>query len=62
MTISDTTAGAVIYYTTNGTTPSASASKYMTQITVLAMETIKAIAVATGYTNSAVASAAYTIN
>jgi hypothetical protein len=60
VTISDATAGATIHYTTDGTTPSASSTPYSGAITVSAAETVEAIAVATGYLNSAVASAAYT--
>jgi hypothetical protein len=62
VTISDATAGATVYYTTNGTTPTTSSTKYTGPITVSSSETLEAIAVETGYTNSAAATATYTIS
>jgi hypothetical protein len=62
VTISDPTPGATIYYTTNGTTPTTSSSVYSSPIKVSSSETFEAIAVAKGYSTSAVGSAAYTIN
>ena len=59
VTLADTTPGATIYYTTDGTAPSTSSTKYTVPITVVATETIEAIAVEAGYTNSGVASAHY---
>ncbi|HEV2228802.1 MAG TPA: immunoglobulin domain-containing protein [Steroidobacteraceae bacterium] len=60
--LSCSTASSTIYYTTNGTTPTTSSSAYSSAISVSATETLKAVCTATGYTNSAVASATYTIN
>ena len=61
VTISDTTAGSVIYYTKNGAQPTTSSTKYTGAIKVSADETITAIAVAKGYGNSPAAAAKYII-
>jgi len=60
VTITDTTPGATIYYTIDGTTPTTSSTKYSGAISVIHTETIEAIAVASGYANSPVAKAIYT--
>ena len=61
VTISDATSGAVIHYTTNGSTPTASSATYGGAINVASTTTLQAIAVKSGSTDSAVASATYTI-
>lgn len=62
VSISDATAGAAIFYTTDGSTPGTSSTPYTGPITVSSTKTIKAIAMASGCSISAVASATYTIN
>ena len=61
VSIADATAGAVIYYTTDGSTPTPSSNTYSGPITVTASQTINAIALAPNYAISGVSSAAYVI-
>ena len=61
VTITDGTSGATIYYTTNGSTPTTSSTPYTGAFQLTSSGTVEAIAVASGYSNSAVASAAYTV-
>jgi len=62
VTLTSTTAGAVFYYTTDGSAPSTSSTKYSGPITVSAGETLTAIATASGHVASSAASATYTID
>ena len=61
VTITCATEDAKIYYTTNGSEPTASSTEYAGAISVTPPMTLKAIAVKDGMNNSAVASASYTI-
>src|SRR6266581_2925877 len=61
VSISDATSGATIYYTTDGSTPTTSSAVYSGALTFTQTTTLKAIAAASGMTNSGVASATYTI-
>ena len=61
VTITCATDGAKIYYTTDGTDPTASSTEYTAAISVTAAVTLKAIAVKSGMNDSAVASVSYTI-
>ena len=64
VTISDTTTGATIYYTTNNTIPSVSSTPCSNpcSLTVSATSTIRAIASGGGYAGSNVAVSSYTIS
>jgi hypothetical protein len=61
VTLADTTAGASIRYTMDGSAPTATSTLYTGPITVAASTTVNAIGLKTGMANSAVASATYTI-
>jgi len=61
VTISDATSGATIHYTTDGSTPTTSSAVYTGALTFTQTTTLKAMAAASGMTNSAVASATYTV-
>jgi len=63
VSISDASPGVTIYYTTDGSTPTTSSTVYtgpILVVTALGPTTIKAMAVAPGWSQSAVASATYT--
>jgi hypothetical protein len=62
VTLTDSTPGATIYYTTDGSNPSIQSPQYSGPITVSVSETLKAIALATGYSGSNVASATYVLS
>ncbi|MCU1321300.1 MAG: hypothetical protein JWM43_949 [Acidobacteriaceae bacterium] len=59
--INDATAGANLYYTTDGSVPSASSTLYTGPITIAKSTTLSAIAIASGFANSGVASASYVV-
>ena len=61
VTISTTTGGATIHYTTNGTAPTTASPVYSGPVTLTQTTTIRAMAVAGGVGNSAEASATYTV-
>ncbi|MDM4762068.1 chitobiase/beta-hexosaminidase C-terminal domain-containing protein [Galbitalea sp. SE-J8] len=62
VSLSSSTSGASIRYTTDGSTPSSSSTLYSGPIAVTSTTTIKAIALKSGATDSAVASATFTIS
>jgi predicted CXXCH cytochrome family protein len=61
VTLTDATPGATIYYTTNGTTPTAASIPYTGPIPVSTTTTIKAIAAGHDFGPSAVATGTYTL-
>lgn len=61
VSLSTMTEGATIYYTVDGSTPTAASTKYTEEILVNKPMTIKAIAVKEGLTNSAIATFVYEI-
>ena len=60
VSISCTTSGATIYYTTDGTTPTTSNTLYTAPFAISATTVIKAIAVKSGMANSDIANTTYT--
>ncbi len=60
VTLASATSGATVYYTLDGTTPTASSQPYLAPILVASNLTVKAISTATGYTASNVASQSFT--
>ena len=64
VSLADTTAGASIYYTTDGSTPTNKSTLFVqgTPIAVSSTATINAIAIAPGFASSVVVSGTFTIN
>jgi hypothetical protein len=61
VSLSDITPGATIHYTTDGSSPTIFSPVYTSPITISVTTTVKAIASATGYNNSSIGTAVYTI-
>ncbi|MBI3486752.1 MAG: chitobiase/beta-hexosaminidase C-terminal domain-containing protein [Acidobacteria bacterium] len=59
--ISTLTSGAAIYYTLDGSTPTAASTRYAAPLSMSQTTTLKALAVLAGWTDSPVASVTYTI-
>jgi hypothetical protein len=59
ITLSDSAPGAILYYTTDGSTPTTSSTRYTGPISVTSSETITVIAIAPGYQVSSPISATY---
>lgn len=61
ISLSCATSGALLYYTTDGSTPTSSSTRYTVPFTLTANTTIKALAVKSGMDNSHVTSASYVL-
>ena len=61
ITLATTTSGATIYYTTDGSAPSASSTKYTGAFNLASSKTVKAIAIASGLANSSVLTKSVTV-
>jgi beta-glucanase (GH16 family) len=61
-TLASSTAGAKIYYTVDGSTPTTASQQYQAPFLVASNITVKAIATAANYTSSSVTSHAFTLN
>jgi len=59
--LTDSTRGAIIYYSTDGWTPTASSQRYLGPITISSTTTLQAIAIAPNLQRSFVASGKYTV-
>jgi beta-glucanase (GH16 family) len=62
VTLASSTSGATVYYTIDGTTPTASSIQYIAPFLVSSNLTVNAIAIASGETNSSVASQKFAAN
>lgn len=63
VSLSTTTSGATIYYTTDGlTTPTTSSTQYATPLSITTSTIVKALAVKSGMTDSAIMTSSYSIN
>jgi beta-glucanase (GH16 family) len=62
VTLGDSTSGATIYYTLDGTTPSTTSQQYQAPFLVASTLTVKALAVVSGSNNSSVTSQDFTPN
>lgn len=59
VSITDTTSGAIIYYTTDGSAPTSASPVYSSAFTLNSVTTVQAIALATGDTNSSLGNAIF---